>query len=143
MPGQILGPEEKAQHDRLVTEVARQKFACPTREYPTCMTYTNEPVQRVMVYTGSGPVYPDIVVVDGAASNKLVMIGEVETEATITQDHVQQWRTYSALNVPFFLYVPLRLVQEARNLLSSNGVSVPALRSYSNDAQGNLQITNV
>ena len=95
------------------------------------------------VNTGSSTVYPDIVVVDSSASNKLVMLGEVEIEATITQDHVQQWRTYSALRVPFYLYVPSHLVQQTRMLLSSNGVNPTGLRSYANDAQGNLLITSV
>ena len=93
--------------------------------------------------TGSSVVYPDIVVVDASASNNIELIGEVETEATINQDHVQQWRTYSGLNAPFFLYVPSTLVQEARRLLSSNDVNLSGgLRSYSKDAQGDVLILN-
>src|SRR5208283_1997332 len=99
----MSGFDERARHDRLVSEVARQWFSYSNREYPSYVTYTNEPTQRMGVNTGSSTVYPDIVVVDSSASNKLVMLGEVEIEATITQDHVQQWRTYSALRVPFYL----------------------------------------
>ena len=136
--------EEKSRHDRLVTEIARLRFAYPNIEHPAYVTYTNEPTQRMGVKTGSSVVYPDIVVVDASASNNLELIGEVETEATINQDHVQQWRTYSGLNASFFLYVPSSLVQEARRLLSSNGVNLSGgLRSYSDDAQGNLLITSL
>ena len=135
--------EERARHDRAVTEVARQRFAYPTFDYPTHVTYTNEPVQRLGVNAGSSIVYPDIVVVDAAVSNRLTLVAEVETEATIDQDQVQQWKTYSGLNVPFFLYVPIRLVQETQRLLASNGVNLTGLRSYHDDAKGNLSITDV
>ena len=136
--------EEKSRHDRLVIEVARIRFVYPTTDHPTYVTYTNEPAQRMGMKTGSSVVYPDIVVVDASASNNIELIGEVETEATINQDHVQQWRSYAGLKVPFYLYVPSPLVQEARRLLSSNGVSLSGgLRFYSNDAQGGLQITNL
>ena len=134
--------DERTLHDRLVTEVARLRFPYPSPESPSHKTYTNEPTQRMGVNTQSSVVYPDIVVVDTTSSH-LVMIGEVETESTINQDHVQQWEAYSTLNTPFFLYVPSHLVQETRRLLASNGVNPRGIRSYLMDEQGNLQITEV
>jgi hypothetical protein len=135
--------EEKTRHDRLVTEVARLRFPYPSPEHPSHVTYTNEPTQRIGVNTGSSVVYPDIVVVDSSASNHVVMMGEVEMEATINQDHVRQWKTYSALKPPFFLFVPSHLVQETRRLLALNGVKPAGIRSYFSDPQDNLLITEV
>jgi len=130
---------EKSQHDTAVRDIARARFGFPTDKQPKWRTFINEPEPTKGVKTTDGSVlYPDIVVVNDKDS--VEMIGEVESDSTVNDEEVAQWRDYSALGTTFYLYVPSGLCQDAKTL--ARGVSITGFREYLYTADGSLKVTN-
>jgi len=134
--------KESEEHDKIVCLTARIRFSFPNSQNPTWKTYTNHPEQTKGVRKGNDIVYPDIVVVD-EPKNTLVMIGEVETSITVSDDEAsREWQNYASLDTPFYLYVPNDLVAKAKELLNKYKIKITGLRGYFYDAKGELNIQN-
>ena len=85
--------QEKSFHDKAVADIAKIKFPFPTKDKPNWKTYLNEPNQTKGINMNGSTIYPDIVVVD--TQNSAAMIGEVETQSSVNQNEVEQWKEYS------------------------------------------------
>jgi hypothetical protein len=130
---------EKSQHDKAVQDIATARFRFPNKDHPNWQTSVNEPEPTKGVQTSDDSVlYPDIVVDDD--KHAVQMIGEVESESTVNDDEVAQWRDYSALGTTFYLYVPSGLCQEAKAL--AQGVSITGFREYLYTRDGSLKVSN-
>lgn len=139
--------EEKSLHDKAVAEIAKQRFPFPSDNHPNWRTYINEPESQVGVVSDSETYYPDIVVVDESKgkvdkgtveSTAVAMLGEVESESTVTQQESKQWKDYSELSNTFYLYVPKGLCDEAKRLASN--IKVSGFREWQFDSKGNIHI---
>jgi len=133
---------ESEEHDKTVGLTAKTRFNFPNSDNPTWKTYTNHPEQTKGVSKGNDTCYPDIVVVD-EPKNALVMIGEVETSITVSDDEAsREWQNYASLGKTFYLYVPNDLVAKAKKLLNKYKIKIAGLRGYFYDANGELNIQN-
>ncbi len=122
--------QEKSFHDKAVADIAKIKFPFPTKDKPNWKTYLNEPNQTKGINMNGSTIYPDIVVVD--TQNSAAMIGEIETQSSVNQNEVEQWKEYSRAGA-FFLYVPSGTESTAKNLISQNNVKISGLRRYHYD----------
>lgn len=133
--------QEKSFHDQAVADIAKVKFPFPTKDKPNWKTYLNEPNQTKGISMNSNTIYPDIVVVN-TQNNSAKMIGEVETDSSVSQREVEQWEEYSKA-ATFFLYVPKGAESNAKKLISENNVRISGLRTYYYDNSGTIIITKV
>ena len=119
---------EQAVHDRAIELIARQRYSFTDK-----ITYRNPGERRTMSAgrVGGKDQYPDIVVV--SRLRKALLICEVETESSVTEEEADQWQDYASLGVPFYLYVPSSKVVEAESLIHARGLSgaIRGLRAYS------------
>jgi hypothetical protein len=143
----VLSKEEL--RDRVICIIAatRFPFVDQTDWGEDYVTVTNEGGRRVRGIMGlGGPVYPGIVVT--RANTDIQEVGEVETEDTVTEARVPEWRLMSeAAGVgrrtrKFFLYVPEGLEGDAERLLEENGVEYAGLRTWA-VRDGGLVVTPV
>jgi hypothetical protein len=74
----------------------------------------------------AGIYYPDIVVLD--KNNNLYLIEEVETEETVIQEEVEEWKQFSSFGVLLNLIVPEEKREEALKLIS--GISNIRVQTY-------------
>jgi hypothetical protein len=135
--------EHQSRHDGWVRAIAKDRFAFPNAEHPTWRTAINPGSEKNRNVTVAGvEFHPDIVVWDEAkTTGNLVMIAEVETEDSVSQQEVAQWRTYAKVAPrPFFLYVPSGSGAKARQLAA--GIPIAGFREYRNQ-NGKGVYTNV
>ena len=135
-----MSSQEKSRHDAIVRVIANQRFRFPNQEHPNWRTCVNEP-EKTMGIGSTDPIYPDIVVVEGP-NNTLVMIGEIETEETVTSEHATQWSDYGSKCGTIYLYDPESALATARSIIGASQIRVAGLRSYSVNQMGELLITN-
>lgn len=132
-------------HNRALNDIVKERFAFPTNEYPMFRTHVNIPRPVMGVRSADGSIhYPDIVVVE-FPHNEVKIIGEVETYDTVTEETAEEkWRPYSQVGVPFYLYVPLEAVDNARDLLKQYRIKVAGLRSWRYVVgQQNIDLVNI
>src|SRR5579885_2933310 len=116
-------------HDRVVRWIAATRFPFPGQQsWPAdYVTITNETEQRRSVPTTVGPVFPDIVVVDG--KERIREGGVVETE--VREEMAATWAALSPAFDDdtktgvrhFFVYVPRGTEQQALALLRLYDIS--------------------
>jgi len=125
-----LGEARVALHERAVQDIARQRFAFPNPSYRDYKTYTNVPKRSMGVAMGGGAVaYPDIVVVQ-APENYAKLLGEVETDDTVSEDVARyRWLPFAEL-APLYLYVPVGRGDDARRLCRRLKVPVVGIRTW-------------
>ncbi len=118
-------------HEQAVQEIARLRFAFPNEERLDFRTYVNIPEPAMAVPTKEGaPIYPDIVVTS-TPRNVLQMTAVVESIGTVAEEKARSlWLPCSQLPVPFYLYVPLESVAEAKDVLKKLKIKVSGLRSW-------------
>ena len=111
------------------------------------VTITNDGGKRIRGMMGpDGPVYPGIVIT--RANTDIQEVGEVETEDTVTEARVPEWRLMSETACAgrrtrkFFLYVPEDLEGEAERLLEENGIEYAGLRTWA-IRDGGLVVTPI
>ncbi len=126
-PEKLLKPAAKSRrelHLRVVRDIAAQRFAFPTPQYPSYRAYLNEPEPTMPVQTGSEQLVPDIVVVDSAGQNAARLLVDVETAESVTEERGrQEWLPSSRVaGADFFLYVPAGHAGEAKRILRQLGV---------------------
>jgi hypothetical protein len=132
--------EEQSYHDQIVTLIAKARYKLYGKT-----TYTNLNMEKNM---SAGIIrdqeqYPDIVVVDDFTS-KPSLIAEIETANTVNQIEAQQWEDYASLNLNFYLYVPTSNVDDAIDIIDSEGLrsEILGLRRYTL-VDGKIQINNI
>lgn len=134
--------QEKSLHDRAVADVAKERLSFPNNDHPNWKTYLNEPDQTMAVNIGNNnKIYPDIVVID-KSKNQVEILGEVESEATVTNEEAEQWKEYSKATSTFYLYVPKGTEAIAKKLISENSITVAGIRTWQYNSSG-IVITNV
>jgi hypothetical protein len=116
--------------NRAAQEIARSRFAYPSKEYPGLKAYVNRPDHTIGVRMGNGDLlFPSIVVLD-AATTEVVMLAEVETGLSLRRSDVtDKWRAFAAAG-RLFLFVPLADVDRARSLTKSLETSIAGLRAW-------------
>lgn len=126
-------------HDKAVSLIARKRFPFPDDDHPNWKTYVNEPEPTQGVIIGDETLYPDIVVVD-TSNDKVPMVGEVESDSTVTEtERDEQWKKYSKVRW-FYLYVPKGLCQQAKEL--AKGLGISGFRHYHWSTDGSFSIEN-
>ena len=136
-------------HDRVAAHVAATRFPFPGQvDWPAdYRTVVNVPEPSAAIPGPDGPLYPDIVILDG--SGRVREVGEVETE--VDPRRVERWRAGSLAADDrtetgvrhFFLYVPEGAEAAARELLDGNAVSSAGLRAYRVASDGGVAILPV
>ena len=139
----------ESEHDHVAAHVAATRFPFPGQaDWPAdYRTVVNAPTPREAIPGPDGPLYPDIVVLDGSA--RVREVGEVETE--VGPACVARWAACAAAADDrtetgvrhFFLYVPAGLESAARALLEQGGVSYAGLRVYRVGTDGRIAIVPV
>jgi len=118
-------------HDELVAKIAKERFS-----YEDRTTYTNPDNEQNYAVDGE---YPDIV---AAKSGSSPIMGEVETEGSVSEEESEQWKKYAALNGCVYLYVPKSKVSDAKRIIKDKEVRITGLRSYEY-VDGEFVITNI
>lgn len=117
-------------HDGAVADIARLKFAFPNDQHPDFETIVNEPAPTMSVGQANGKeLFPDIVVVR-QPGKWLLMMAEVETADTVTEESAQsEWLPFSKAG-ELFLYVPVGCVPETKRLCKQFGVRAKGIRTW-------------
>lgn len=121
----------QTEHDKLVAIIAKKRFS-----YEDRTTYTNPNGEKNYAVDSE---YPDIVAVK---SESAPIMGEVETEETVSEEESEQWKRYVALDGAIYLYVPKSKVPDAKTIIKNKKVGITGLRSYKY-VNGKLIITNI
>ena len=103
--------DEQFLHDWVINKV-KEKYSKLYKE-----VQTNPGEEKNFEFKGS---YPDVVFVN---YGQVVLIAEVETENTINEEEVNEWKELSNLGVQLVLLVPKELQNMARDICWKNGVA--------------------
>ncbi len=117
--------------DQAAQEIARSRFAYPSKASPDLKSYVNRPEHTIGVRLGNGDLlFPSIVVLD-APTTEVVMLAEVETGLSLRRpDLLDKWRAFASAG-RLFVYVPLSEVELGRKLLKSLDAPVEGFRAWS------------
>lgn len=98
--------EEQIIHQEIIDLLKKNIYNYPNAARPTLMTFINHPLKNKAVRDQEGnDHYPDIVIVN-TQTNKIVMIGEVETHSSINEQEVAQWQKFATLAPVFYIFYP-------------------------------------
>jgi len=125
----IRNPISQALHDRIIQR------AYDTLDKVNYRVYMNQGLNRNINVNGH---YPDIIITR-VNNNTAEFIIEVETNDTINQSEVNQWRIFSQLSRNFYLLVPAADRLRAGTLCLQMGVKAK-FATYSFDNLGNINI---
>jgi len=103
--------DEQFLHDWVISKV-KEKYSKLYKE-----VQTNPGEDKSFEFKGS---YPDVVFVN---YGQVVLIAEVETENTINEEEVNEWKELSNLGVQLVLLVPKELQNAARDICWKNGIA--------------------
>ena len=114
----IRQPIEQNRHDSIIIKLARQL----EEKHKDCKIRINQgSSNEYKVIRGEDFYYPDVFVVK---DKKVKEIYEVETESTVNENSIPQWKQYSSGKAKFFLVVPKEKLDEAKKLVVSHKISV-------------------
>lgn len=120
--------EEQVQHDHIVVVLYKEYYNYPSVQHPHLLSFANHPFKSRGVKDEQGnELFPDLVVLE-VDTDKLVMVAEVETASTVTQEEAKEWSRFSSLGVRFYLYVPRGLAGVAGVLC--RGMNLTELVEY-------------
>lgn len=123
-PIYIRPAREQAEHDRL-TRFLQSKYA---KKFEVVVNIGDE--QTAPVKLGANTYFPDVVLLTGA-ERKIAGLVEIETgESTNNLEALAQWQHFGRAKVPFYLYVPVLMVDAARRFCLANKVSVTEIWTY-------------
>jgi hypothetical protein len=110
---------EQNLHDQTVRKIALSRFD----------------VEDWQVSANYGPNTNGKYVADIIACNtgKLVALGEIETQSTITDTEAAEWKEFGDSCSRFYLFVPEGTEDQAMNLIEKHQVVCAGLRCYSID----------
>ncbi len=116
---------EQLEHDRVI-RLLQAKYK---RKFDVAINPGNE--QGTPVGNGPSPWYPDLVLQSTERSRKLLGVVEVETVESINHlEAMSQWAAFSRLKAPFYLYVPVGMVDVARRFCSDLQIVVTEIWAY-------------
>ena len=129
---------EQGLHDQAVKDIARVRFSGDN--WISYDIYTNPNGEKNMgIPTAQGTVYPDLVVTNKGRKT-LTHAVEVETASSVTEHEATvQWKGYSTLGVPFFLYVPLGYGATAKQIAAKLKITISFFREWSYE-NGQLKV---
>jgi hypothetical protein len=103
--------DEQFLHDWVIRKL-KEKYSRLYKE-----VQTNPGEEKNFEFKG---YYPDVVF---ANYGQIVLIAEVETEETINEDEVKEWRELSNLGVQLVLLVPKEMQNAARDICWKSGIA--------------------
>ncbi len=103
--------DEQFLHDWVIQKI-KQKYSRLYKE-----VHTNPGEEKNFEFKGC---YPDVVFVN---YGQTVLIAEVETQETINEEEVEEWRELSNLGTQLVLLVPKELQNAARDMCWKNGIA--------------------
>ena len=116
---------EQIEHDRIIRLLQSKS----RRRHDAGINPGNE--QNVPLGTGSGAVFPDLVLHSLERGRRVEAIVEVETGESVNRlEALAEWAHFARLRVPFHLYVPTGMADVARQLCQDNHVAVAEMWSY-------------
>jgi len=116
---------EQLEHDRLVRLLQTKS----RRRFDAVANPGNQ--QNVPVRSGTGSLFPDLLLFSLDRGRRLQAVVEVETGESVNHlEALAQWAPLSKLKVDFFLYVPANMVDVARRLCEDNKVQATEIWSY-------------
>jgi hypothetical protein len=119
---------EQLEHDRVI-RLLQAKYK---RKFEVAINPGNEQAAPV---GGPPPWFPDLVLQSTEKSRKLLGLVEVETTESVNHlEAMSQWATFSKMRVPFHLYVPIGVVDNARRLCAD--LQIPAAEVWAYHAVG-------
>ena len=117
-------PIEQNIHDTIIANLAEKLL----NKNPHLKVRTNPGTSKdYRVRTGDKTYYPDIYTYE---DDKVKEIFEVETENTVNEDSIEQWRLYSSGNARFYLVVPKESEQKAKELVKKHNIDVAGYWVY-------------
>lgn len=116
---------EQLEHDRII----RLLHGKSRRRHDAGMNPGAE--HNASVGTGTGAVYPDLVLYSVERGHRLEAVVEVETGESVNHlEALAEWAHYARLRAAFHLYVPATMVDVARRLCEDNHIAVTEIWSY-------------
>lgn len=109
-------PLEQNRHDTIITILAKQ-LESDNKDVRVNPNNTNQNG----IKADSEMVYPDLFVVD---RDYVTEIYEVESETTINESSLDQWRKYSRISPKFYLVIPEKSVEATKNLVAKANIKV-------------------
>lgn len=108
--------DEQVVHQEIINLLKKAVYNYPNATHPSLITYTNHPLKNKAVLDPDGnELYPDIVIIN-SQTNKIVMIGEVETMSSLNEDEAEQWKRFSRLSTVLYLFYPKGLYAKMSDL---------------------------
>jgi hypothetical protein len=108
--------EEEVVHQEIITLLKKAMYNYPNATHPSLITFINHPLKNKTVIDPDGnELYPDIVIIN-SFTNKIVMIGEVETASSINDLEVEQWRQFTRLSTTVYIFYPKGLYAKMSDL---------------------------
>ena len=87
--------------------------------------------ESIGVRSGTGLVYPDLVLTNLTGARRLHGVAEVETTESVNYlEAMAEWRDFGKVRGAFYLYVPAGATDIARRLCEAHGVAVTEIWSY-------------
>ena len=121
-PIYIRPAREQAEHDRLI----RFLQGIYQKDFEVVVNVGDE--QTAPVKIGQLTLFPDLVLLK---DKKIVGLIEIETgESTNNLEALAQWQHFGRAKVPFFLYVPVLMVDAAKRFCDGNKVSISEIWTY-------------
>lgn len=126
--------------ERAVREIAAQRFEFPSEDQPAFRTHINVPVVTMGVQSGTDEVAPHIVVVERtkAGESSLVMTAQVCNREDVSDGQAQAlWSRIARIpNQAFYLYVPVGLGAQAKQICKRNKIRAEGFRTWRETPRG-------
>jgi hypothetical protein len=110
-------PKEQVLHDQII-----ERYANKRRNQGYLVKTNKGNSKKNSIKIGREDHYPDIIVYD--VGNIISKIYEVETESSINNDAIEQWKAYSKGPIPFILIIPKEMWTIAKELIKTNNIKV-------------------
>ncbi len=116
---------EQLEHDRVI-RLLQAKYK---RKFEVAINVGNE--QKASVPIGQSSWFPDLVLQSTDKSRKIVGIVEVETAESVSKvEAMSQWVAFSRARAQFHLYVPVSMIDVARQLCGDLNVTVGEIWAF-------------
>jgi hypothetical protein len=116
---------EQLEHDRVI-RLLQAKYK---RKFEVAINPGTE--QSAPVGSPESPWYPDLVLQTADKNRKLAGVVEVESAESVNHlEAMSQWKAFSALRVPFHLYLPVSSIDTARRFCTDMGIPVAEMWTY-------------
>jgi hypothetical protein len=126
--------------DKAVAEIAAQRFAFPTPEYPAYRAYVNVPEIQMAVQVGNEEIVPQIVVTEklNTGTTHLVMTAVVCIREQVNESEAKSlWaRCASIKDQAFYLFVPVGYGKKAKDICHRLKISYEGVRTWRNTPRG-------